>query len=268
MGKAHLQVRRDLEKTQIEKKKVVAHADIFIVDPKLHKVPEKILKGACVPISNLGLRAAERHDPGRQHEGAPGPYDYPDGAWGKQFFLAHFRVQLSSCVTCSETERLLFNAGSRVIRSCSGITLFHVMIRAFLGTSQAEIQLSSNITSSLRSVCDWGRRINPPGDSDPLHADLLLYITRWHTLRGVHIPLMFPVQTHFWQPIAMRRFDLELPDGNKQVRGVAQLGGACSSDWNCVIAEDTGFDLGITITHEIGHRWTFKTQWRGCGRSC
>lgn len=51
-----------------------------------------------------------------------------------------------------------------------------------------------------------------------------------------------------------RRFDLELPDGNKQVRGVAQLGGACSSDWNCVIAEDTGFDLGITIAHEIGHR--------------
>lgn len=50
------------------------------------------------------------------------------------------------------------------------------------------------------------------------------------------------------------RYDLELPDGNKQVRGVAQLGGACSSDWSCVITEDTGFDLGITITHEIGHR--------------
>lgn len=50
------------------------------------------------------------------------------------------------------------------------------------------------------------------------------------------------------------RYDLVLPDGNKQVRGVAQLGGACSSDWSCVITEDTGFDLGITITHEIGHR--------------
>lgn len=45
-----------------------------------------------------------------------------------------------------------------------------------------------------------------------------------------------------------------LPDGNKQVRGVAQLGGACTSDWSCVVTEDTGFDLGITITHEIGHR--------------
>lgn len=50
------------------------------------------------------------------------------------------------------------------------------------------------------------------------------------------------------------RYDLVLPDGNKQVRGVTQLGGACSSDWSCVITEDTGFDLGITIAHEIGHR--------------
>lgn len=46
-------------------------------------------------------------------------------------------------------------------------------------SSQPEIQLSPNISSSLRSVCDWGRRINPPDDTDPLHADLLLYITRY-----------------------------------------------------------------------------------------
>lgn len=45
-----------------------------------------------------------------------------------------------------------------------------------------------------------------------------------------------------------------LPNGNKQVRGVTQLGGVCSSQWNCVITEDTGFDLSITIAHEIGHR--------------
>lgn len=76
--------------------------------------------------------------------------------------------------------------------AAAGSFLFHVMIRAFLGSSQAEIQLSSNITSSLRSVCDWGSRINPPGDSDPLHADLLLYITRWRTFRALNIPFMFP----------------------------------------------------------------------------
>lgn len=53
----------------------------------------------------------------------------------------------------------------------------------------------------------------------------------------------------------LSRFDLELPDGNKQVRGVTQLGGACSSSWSCLITEDTGFDLGITMAHEIGHRY-------------
>lgn len=36
---------------------------------------------------------------------------------------------------------------------------------------------------------------------------------------------------------------------------MAQLGGACTSQWSCVITEDTGFDLGITIAHEIGHRY-------------
>lgn len=39
--------------------------------------------------------------------------------------------------------------------------------------------MSANITDSLRSVCDWGQKVNPSDDSDPLHADLLLYITRW-----------------------------------------------------------------------------------------
>lgn len=56
------------------------------------------------------------------------------------------------------------------------------------------------------------------------------------------------------------RFDLELPDGNKELRGVTQLGGVCSSSWSCVITQDTGFDLGVTIAHEIGHRSVGKHQ--------
>lgn len=56
------------------------------------------------------------------------------------------------------------------------------------------------------------------------------------------------------------RFDLELPDGNKELRGVTQLGGVCSSFWSCAITQDTGFDLGVTIAHEIGHRSVGKPQ--------
>ncbi|XP_066569266.1 A disintegrin and metalloproteinase with thrombospondin motifs 13 [Amia ocellicauda] len=130
-----------------------------------------------------------------------------------------------------DTERYILtnlNIASELLRdSTLGANLrVHLIRMVVLTEPKPEIEISSNITSSLMSVCDWARRVNPPSDLDPLHADLLLYITR---------------------------FDLELPDGNKQVRGVAQLGGACSTGWSCVIAEDTGFDLSITITHEIGH---------------
>ncbi|KAG7241452.1 hypothetical protein INR49_025653 [Caranx melampygus] len=143
-----------------------------------------------------------------------------------------------------DTERYILtnlNIASELLRDMTlGANMRVHLVRTIILTEpEPEIQMSTNITSSLRSVCDWGRRINPPNDTDPLHADLLLYVTR---------------------------YDLVLPDGNKQVRGVAQLGGACSSDWSCVITEDTGFDLGITIAHEIGH--SFGINHDGVGNTC
>ncbi|XP_061586202.1 A disintegrin and metalloproteinase with thrombospondin motifs 13 [Cololabis saira] len=143
-----------------------------------------------------------------------------------------------------DTERYILtnlNIASELLRDMTlGANMrVHLVRMIILSEPEPDIQMSPNITSSLRSVCDWGRRINPLNDTDPLHADLLLYITR---------------------------YDLELPDGNKQVRGVAQLGGVCSSDWSCVITEDTGFDLGITIAHELGH--SFGINHDGVGNTC
>ncbi|KAM9391509.1 A disintegrin and metalloproteinase with thrombospondin motifs 13 [Pholidichthys leucotaenia] len=143
-----------------------------------------------------------------------------------------------------DTERYILtnlNIASELLRDMTlGANMrVHLVRMIILPDPEPEIRMSTDITSSLRSVCDWGRRINPSNDTDPLHADLLLYITR---------------------------YDLVLPNGNKQVRGVAHLGGACSSEGSCVITEDTGFDLGITIAHEVGH--SFGINHDGVGNTC
>nr|XP_056716174.1 A disintegrin and metalloproteinase with thrombospondin motifs 13 [Euleptes europaea] len=143
-----------------------------------------------------------------------------------------------------DTERYILtnlNIGAELLRDGSlGAQLRIHLIRMIILTEPEEgITITTNLTSSIVSVCGWARQINPGNDSDPNHADLVLYVTR---------------------------FDLELPDGDNQVRGVTQLGGVCSTFWNCIITEDTGFDLGVTIAHEIAH--SFGIQHDGEGNPC
>uniref|UniRef100_A0A671MT49 Peptidase M12B domain-containing protein n=1 Tax=Sinocyclocheilus anshuiensis TaxID=1608454 RepID=A0A671MT49_9TELE len=143
-----------------------------------------------------------------------------------------------------DTERYILtnlNIASELLRDVTlGANIrVHLVRMVILTEPKPDIQISENITSSLKSVCEWGQRVNPDADTDPIHADLLLYITR---------------------------FDLVLPNGNKLVRGVTQLGGVCSTQWNCVITEDTGFDLGITMAHEIGH--SFGINHDGIDNTC
>uniref|UniRef100_A0A8C9G2S3 ADAM metallopeptidase with thrombospondin type 1 motif 13 n=1 Tax=Pavo cristatus TaxID=9049 RepID=A0A8C9G2S3_PAVCR len=130
-----------------------------------------------------------------------------------------------------DTERYILanlNIGAELLRDASLGAHFrvHLMQMLVLREPEVNVNITTNITSSLISVCEWSKNVNPQNDSDPQHADIVLYVTR---------------------------FDLELPDGNKELRGVTQLGGVCSSSWSCVITQDTGFDLGVTIAHEIGH---------------
>ncbi|XP_029392628.1 A disintegrin and metalloproteinase with thrombospondin motifs 13 [Mus pahari] len=146
-----------------------------------------------------------------------------------------------------DTERYVLtnlNIGSELLRNPSLGVQFqvHLVKLIILSDSESTPNITTNITSSLMSVCEWSQIVNPHDDRDPSHADLILYITR---------------------------FDLELPDGNQQVRGVTQLGGACSPSWSCLITEDTGFDLGVTIAHEIGHSFGLDHDGApGSGSTC
>ncbi|KAG7275674.1 hypothetical protein CRUP_028835, partial [Coryphaenoides rupestris] len=80
-----------------------------------------------------------------------------------------------------DTERYVLTNLNILLRDMSlGANMrVHLVRMIVLSEPEPEVQMSPDVFSSLRSVCDWGRKINPANDTDSLHADLLLYITRF-----------------------------------------------------------------------------------------
>ncbi|XP_054853580.1 A disintegrin and metalloproteinase with thrombospondin motifs 13 isoform X2 [Eublepharis macularius] len=222
---------------------VMVHGEKVHIQPVRSK-HQTLLKGELCPRPHVVFRIPQNHTaalagrklPSRVRKGAELDVKHLEllVVAGPDVFQFHKE----------DTERYILtnlNIGAELLRDGSLGAQFRIhLIRMIILTEPEEgISITANLTSSMFSVCAWARKVNPENDSDPRHADLVLYVTR---------------------------FDLELPGGNNQVRGVTQLGGACSTFWNCVITEDTGFDLGVTIAHEIGH--SFGIQHDGEGNQC
>ncbi|XP_028571036.2 A disintegrin and metalloproteinase with thrombospondin motifs 13 isoform X3 [Podarcis muralis] len=222
---------------------VIVHGAKIHIKP-VRRQDQGLLMGPLLPKPHIILRTQQnnkttqtgRRFPSRYRRGAEGDVKHLEllVVVGPDVF--HFHKE--------DTERYILtnvNIGAELLRDASLGAQFRVHLVQMIVLTEPEegINISTNITSSIISICKWAGKVNPENDSDPHHADLVLYVTR---------------------------FDLELPDGNKQVRGVTQLGGACSSSWSCIITEDTGFGLGVTIAHEIGH--SFGIQHDGEGNRC
>ncbi|XP_065552177.1 A disintegrin and metalloproteinase with thrombospondin motifs 13 isoform X5 [Lathamus discolor] len=81
-----------------------------------------------------------------------------------------------------DTERYILanlNIGAELLRDASLGARFrvHLIQMLVLREPEAEVNITTNITSSLISVCEWSKKVNPQNDSDPQHADLVLYVT-------------------------------------------------------------------------------------------
>ncbi|XP_077994304.1 A disintegrin and metalloproteinase with thrombospondin motifs 16-like [Glandiceps talaboti] len=101
----------------------------------------------------------------------------------------------------------------------------HLARLMILETSQTDLVVTTDSTATLSSFCSWQRGVNVDDDTDPLHHDEALLITR-HDLHS---------------------------EGNSGVIGKAYIGGTCNPGLQCAINEDTGFGTALTITHEVGH---------------
>lgn len=94
----------------------------------------------------------------------------------------------------------------------------------------------------LDSFCDYQKEINPPGDNNPNHWDMALYVS------GLDFYAM--------------------ENGRKSgvTMGLATVGGVCIDKYACVIAElgttnafgkpypSAGFTSVYIMAHEIGHK--------------
>ena len=88
-----------------------------------------------------------------------------------------------------------------------------------------DLHVSSNASLTMDSFCKWQNQQNPKEDQHPQHHDTAILLTR-HDLCS---------------------------EENCGLLGLATVAGVCVPAKSCAINEDTGLNLGVVVTHEIGH---------------
>ncbi|KAE8744445.1 hypothetical protein FOCC_FOCC008920 [Frankliniella occidentalis] len=120
----------------------------------------------------------------------------------------------------------------------------------------------------LDSFCEYNERHNPPGDEDPHHWDMGLYVSGYSTRdapRRASSPFLSFKLTQWFLSRRLDFFAYENGRKSGVTMGLATVGGVCLDRYACVIAElgtvnvfgkpypSAGFTSVYILAHEIGH---------------
>ncbi|XP_063151837.1 A disintegrin and metalloproteinase with thrombospondin motifs 12 [Candoia aspera] len=118
----------------------------------------------------------------------------------------------------------------------------HIMLVRLILLEEEEqgLKIIHHADKTLASFCKWQKSINPKLDTNPLHHDVAVLLTRKDICAGMNQPC--------------------------ETLGLSHLSGMCQPHRSCNINEDSGLPLAFTIAHELGH--SFGIQHDGKENDC
>ncbi|KAM3848737.1 A disintegrin and metalloproteinase with thrombospondin motifs 12 [Vipera latastei] len=122
-----------------------------------------------------------------------------------------------------------------------GNAIHIVLVRLILlEEEEQELKITHHADKTLASFCKWQKSINPKLDTNPLHHDVAVLLTRKDICAAMNQPC--------------------------ETLGLSHLSGMCQPHRSCNINEDSGLPLAFTIAHELGH--SFGIQHDGKENDC
>ncbi|XP_070599586.1 A disintegrin and metalloproteinase with thrombospondin motifs 12 [Erythrolamprus reginae] len=122
-----------------------------------------------------------------------------------------------------------------------GNAIHIVLVRLILLEEEEQgLKITHHADKTLASFCKWQKSINPKLDTNPLHHDVAVLLTRKDLCASMNQPC--------------------------ETLGLSHLSGMCQPHRSCNINEDSGLPLAFTIAHELGH--SFSMQHDGKENDC